>query len=127
MNFSYLSGDGQTYNNFYKIDCQVQNNIDNNYQEIQDKHHNHNISSISSYMRCFIHRDTESHLFQDNYKNRYISTDTCNMIKNKLNAHLQPINNEYNAIPQFRQHTKLRPIIDQCDMKDKACNDCRNS
>lgn len=71
-NFNYLSGDGQVFDNFYRVDCQVQNNINNNYQEIQDKHVNHNISSISTYMRCFINRDQETKMFQDNYKVRYI-------------------------------------------------------
>ena len=128
-NFNYLSGDGQTFDNFYRVDCQIQDVIDNNYQEIQDKFVNHNTSVISTYMRCYMNRDHESKMFHDTYKVRYIDDATCAYIKNNLMKYKNPLNVQYNTIPSFREHTKLRPIIQNTCRSitdEELCKKCQN-
>jgi len=49
------------------------------------------------------------------------------MIKDKLNKHLQPFDKTPSRGFQFREHSKLRPIIDQCDMANHFCEHCKNS
>lgn len=123
---NYLQGNGQVYDNFYHIDCNVQDNINANYQELQDKFCNQRLDALATYMRCFKEPELESKLWTDTYRTRQLLNGECDIIKNKLQYTQQkPIHISQNM--KFREHTKLRSELpNTCNkaLADELCRRC---
>jgi len=129
---NYLKGDGQVFDNFYHIDCNVQDNINANYQEIQDKFCNQRLDASATYMRCFKPPELESKLWTDTYRTRQLLAGECDMLKGRLE---EKINKQQQPFPQpssmkFREHSKLRPELPHnCNkaLRDELCRRCQNN
>jgi hypothetical protein len=129
---NYLKGDGQVFDNFYHIDCNVQDVINNNYQEMQDKFCNQRLDASATYMRCFKEPEVETKLWTDTYRTRQLLDGECDMIKQRLQNRIDDQNKPFTMASglKFREHSKLRNELQNvCNkqLQDELCRRCQNN